>query len=245
MNNDNKKDNLFKVNIDDDGFLNPEDLDNLAPPPVTPPRKKFEVHIEDDITLSPSVEEHQPKYNGEIYFSNRKPTKPVQPAPVQQRKPQPTKKSQVGHSFVALFCVIVLVFSSALSAFAISCINDILAFGRSDEKVTISIPNGSTTDEIIDILADNDLVKQKTFCKLFYKGFTFIKNINKKNEPADPVYFGDINGNKGIKGCVKGFVINCGDYNDHKIYCKKYLSEGDMLKISEKNTAENIGTAGC
>lgn len=208
MNNDNKKDNLFKVNIDDDGFLNPEDLDNLAPPPVTPPRKKFEVHIEDDVTLSPSTDDHQPKYNGEIYFSNRKPTKPVQMPPVQQRKPQPKKKSKVGHSFVALFCVIVLVFSSALSVFAITCINDILAFGRSDEKVTISIPNGSTTDEIIDILADNDLVKQKTFCKLFYKGFTFIKNINKKNKPAEPVYFGDIyyvEKNMGLEGYLTEF----------------------------------------
>lgn len=208
MNNDNKKDNLFKVNINDDGFLNPEDLDDLAPPPVIPPKKKFEVHIEDDISLPPSIDDHQPKYNGEIYFSNRKPTKPVQAAPVQQKKPQSKKKSIFGHSFIAVFCAIILVISTALSAFAISCINDILAFGRSDEKVTISIPNGSTTDEIIDILADNDLIKQKTFCKLFYKGFTFIKNINKTNKPADPVYFGDIyyvEKNMGLEGYLTEF----------------------------------------
>ena len=208
MNNDSKKDNLFKVNIEDDGFLNPEDLDNLVPPPVTPPRKKFEVHIEEDITLPPTADDHQPKYNGEIYFSNRKPTKRVQSAPVQQKKPQSKKKAAFGHSFVGVFCAVVLVISTALSAFAITCINDILAFGRSDEKVTISIPNGSTTDEIIDILADNDLVKQKTFCKLFYKGFTFIKNINKKNKPAEPVYFGDIyyvEKNMGLEGYLTEF----------------------------------------
>ena len=204
--NENKKDNLFKVNIEDDGFLNPEDLDNIAPPPVTPQKKKFEVHIEDENTFSPSLEDQTPKYNGEVYFSSRK---PVKPAPVPQQKPASSKKKiNAGHSVVAVFCAVVIIFSTVLSAFAISCINDILAFGRSDEKVTINIPNGSTTDEIIDILADNDLVKQKTFCKIFYKGFTFIKNINKSKKPAEPVYFGDIyyvEKNMGLEGYLTEF----------------------------------------
>ena len=210
MNNDNKRDNLFKVNIEDDGFLNPEDLDNLAPPPVAPPKKKFEVHIEDETTFSPQVEDQQPRYNGEVYFSNHKPSKPAPPidhrVPVQPS--QKRKKSKAGHSLVAIFCIVVLIFSSALSAFAISCINDILAFGRSEEKVTISIPTGATTDEIIDILADNDLVKQKAFCKLFYKGFTFIKNINKSKPPKEPVYFADIyyvQKNLGLEGYLTEF----------------------------------------
>ena len=40
-------DHPFKVNIEDDGFLNPDELDNIMP--VEAPRKKFEVHIEDDM----------------------------------------------------------------------------------------------------------------------------------------------------------------------------------------------------
>lgn len=209
MNNDNKKDNLFKVNIEDDGFLNPEDLDNITPPPVTPPKKKFEVKIEEDAMDDSFVEEQQPRYNGEIYFSNRKPSKPVTATNV-QRKPSSflKKKSKTASSLVAIFCAVVLIFSTALSAFAISCINDVLAFGRSDEKIQINIPNGATTDEIIDILAENDLIKQKAFCKIFYKGFTFIKNINKKNKPADPVYFGDIyyvEKNLGLEGYLTEF----------------------------------------
>lgn len=214
MNNDNKKDNLFKVNIEDDGFLNPEDLDNLTPSAVMPEKKKFEVHIEDDNLPPIEPEDQQPKYNGEIYFSNRRPSKPAQgPAPVQRRNPQPhssgtKKKGRAFNSVVAIFCAVVLVFSTALSAFAISCINDILAFSRSSEKVTVNIPNGATTDEIIDILAENDLVKQKTFCKLFYKAFNFIKNINKEKKPADPVYFGDIyyvEKNLGLEGYLTEF----------------------------------------
>ncbi len=208
---DNENKNKFKVHIEDDGFLNPDDLDNILPPPVTPPKKKFEVHIDDSDTSMSSFDDQQPRYNGEIYFSNRKPQKPQnQRMPVQNVSPakKNQKKKQAFNTVTALFFVIVVVFSTALSAFAISCINDILAFGRSDEKVQINIPNDATTDEIIDILSENDLVKQKTFCKIFYKGFNYIKNINKKNKPADPVYFGDIyyvQKNLGLEGYLTEF----------------------------------------
>ncbi len=214
MNNDNnRKDNLFKVNIEDDGFLNPEDLDNIVPPPVSATKKKFEVHIEDDDALSLDFEEQQPRYNGEIYFSNRRPTKPSVPAaPIQRKtsaaKPSAAQKGRAFNSVVAVFCAVVLIFSTAISAFAISCINDILGLNRSEEEVTVNIPNDATTDEIIDILSDNGLVKQKTFCKIFFKAFTFVKNINKDKKPADPVYLGDIyyvQKNLGLEGYLTEF----------------------------------------
>lgn len=211
MNNDNKKDNLFKVNIEDDGFLNPEDLDNLVPPPPIP-KKKFEVHIDDNESQSLEFDDQQPRYNGEIYFSNRRPVKQVSaPQETANRKKNHTaakRKRKAFNSVVAVFCTIVLIFSTAFSALAISCINDILALGRSEEKVTVNIPNGLTTDEVIDILADEGLVKQKLFCKVFYKAFTFVKNINKTNKPAEPVYFGDIyyvSKNLGLEGYLTEF----------------------------------------
>lgn len=195
MNNDNKKDKPFKVNIEDDGFLNPEDLDNLIPPSPPVVKKKFEVHIDDSESQSLEFDDQQPRYNGEIYFSNRRPTKQSAPQRTAETRKTSGKKSvkrKAVDSVVAVFCAVVLIFSTAFSALAISCINDILAIGRSDEKVTVNIPNGLTTDEVIDILADEGLVKQKLFCKVFYKAFTFVKNINKEKKPAEPVYFGDI-----------------------------------------------------
>ncbi len=215
MNNDNnKKDNPFKVNIEDDGFLNPEDLDNLIPmsPPI--PKKKFEVHIdEDEETASLNFEDQQPRYNGEIYFSNRRPTRPTASGNDSSEKRKPytnrnSKKKVAVNSVVAVFCAVVLIFSTAFSAIAISCINDILAIGRSEEKVEVNIPNDATTDEIIDILADEGLVKQKLFCKLFYKAFSFVKNINKTAKPKEPVYFGDIyyvQKNLGLEGYLTEF----------------------------------------
>ena len=208
---DNENKNKFKVNIEDDGFLNPADLDNLMPPPVTPAKKKFEVHIDDSETSSLDFDDQQPRYNGEIYFSNRKPAKPQPQATSVQKKSslsKNAKRKRSASAVTAVFFVVVVIFSTAFSAFAISCINDILAFGRSNEKVQVNIPNDATTDEIIDILSENDLVKQKTFCKVFYKGFNYIKNINKKKKPSEPVYYGDIyyvQKNLGLEGYLTEF----------------------------------------
>lgn len=212
MNNENnKKDKLFKVNIEDDGFLNPEDLDNLVPPAPPVIKKKFEVHIDDNDSQSLEFDDQQPRYNGEIYFSNRRPIKQSahqHTAEARKSVNKKTVKRKAFDSVVAVFCVVVLIFSTAFSALAISCINDILAIGRSDEKVTVNIPNGLTTDEVIDILADEGLVKQKLFCKTFYKAFSFVKNINKDKKPVEPVYFGDIyyvTKDMGLEGYLSAF----------------------------------------
>ncbi len=214
MNNDeNRKDKLFKVHIEDDDFLNPTDLDMISPPPVTHSvKRKFEVHIEDD-TPDLNFDDQQPQYKGEIYFSNTRPTKPAQPISQASRQQRPTnenksKKKIVINSTIAVLCAFVLIISTALSAIAISCINDILAISRSDELVTVNVPNGATTDEVIDLLAENDLIKQKLFCKIFYNGITFVKNINKSEKPAEPVYINGVHyveKNLGLEGYLTEF----------------------------------------
>ncbi len=216
MNNDygkSDKNQPFKVNFEDDGFLNPDDLDKILP--ETNVKKKFEVHIDDDIPSLDSAD-IQPQYKGEIYFSNSRPSRPAQHQPVQPNasavnkssnaKKKKKKKSSV--SVVAVFCAVVLVFTTALSALAITCINDIFAIGRSDEQAIVTIPNGATTEEVIDILADEGLVKQKFFCNLYYDLFTFLKNINKTNKPAEPVYLSGVyyvERNLGLEGYLYEF----------------------------------------
>ncbi len=216
MNNDGKwnKDNPFKVNLEDDGFLNPEDLDKILPPSET--KKKFEVHIEDDIPELDSAET-QPQYKGEIYFSNRRPVKPVSPqqpmqTPVAKMQPAKASKSKkkrdASKSVVAVFCAVVLVFTTAISAFAITCINDIFAIGRSDEVVIVTVPNGATTSDIIDILSDEGLVKQKLFCNFYYSMFNFLKNFNKEKKPAEPTYISGVyyvEKNLGLEGYLYEF----------------------------------------
>ncbi len=210
MNNENNKKELFKVNIEDDGFLNPEELDKLIPPQVAPQKKKFEVHIEDYDVQEPQSEE-QPRYKGEIYFSNRKPAKnrSVEEKKIPTINKSASKKSKVQfNSFVAVFCSVVLVFTVALSGVAISFINDVLAISRSDEVVTVNIPSDATTNEIIEILGDNGLVKQETFCKVFYSAMDWFKNLNKSKKPGPPTYLSGVyyvQKNLGLEGYLTEF----------------------------------------
>ena len=195
MNNDDKgRKQPFEVHIidDDDSLLYPSELDNLTPDPV-PQKKKFEVHIDEDSIEDFDADDQRPRYNGEVYFSNRKPVKPRQPA--QQQRPVQSVKKTVKKAFdsaFAVFCAAVLICTTVLSLIALSCINDVLAITRSDEDVVVTIPNDATTNEIIDILADEGLVKQKLFCKMFYKLVDTFKNINKKKPVAAPVYLSGV-----------------------------------------------------
>lgn len=220
MDNENNKwnkDNPFKVSFEDDGFLNPEELEKIVP--VEPPKKKFEVHIEDDMPSFDAVDQ-QPQYKGEIYFSNVRPAKqqvqnntpPVQSHSAPQTKEaapsKKKKKKSSSKSVTAAFLAVVIVFTSALSALAITCINDVLAIGRSDEVVKVTIPNGATTEEIIDILADEGLVKQKLFCNFYYELFNFFKNFNNEEKPEDPVYLSGVyyvEKNLGLEGYLMEF----------------------------------------
>lgn len=209
LNNGQKK--PFKVNIDDDGYLNSDALDRVNPSPVTPPKKKFEVHIEDD-TLPPVYEDHTPQYKGEIYFSNRKPLRKMpqqtQSAEAASASQSVTKKKKAFASASTLFWVIVIIFTTTFSAVSITCINDVLALNRSEEVVKITIPQDSTTNSIIDILSDEGLVKQKLFCKVYYELVDFVKNINKEKKPADPVYLSGVyyvQKNLGLEGYLNEF----------------------------------------
>lgn len=204
------KDNPFKVSFEDDGFLNPDELEKILP--SEPSKKKFEVHIEDDMPTF-DVSDQQPQYKGEIYFSNVRPAKPVSTGQISDTHPRTlstnqTKKKKTSKSVTAVFLAVVIVFTSALSALAITCINDVLAIGRSDEVVIVTIPNESTTESIIDILEDEGLIKQKIFCNFYYDLINFVKNFNKEEKPAEPVYNGGVyyvEKNLGLEGFLMKF----------------------------------------
>lgn len=68
---------------------------------------------------------------------------------------------------VFLACIAVAV---SVSAYTISCINDILAMNRDSENVVIvNLPADVDTEKAIDILKDNKLIKHPQFCKIFAK----------------------------------------------------------------------------
>ncbi len=66
---------------------------------------------------------------------------------------------------------IIAVVSAILCYYAIGCINDVLALHVDELSVEVRVEKGMTDDEVIDILHDNGLIKNKMFCKLFIKFF--------------------------------------------------------------------------
>ncbi|MBO5858329.1 MAG: endolytic transglycosylase MltG, partial [Clostridia bacterium] len=218
-----KSDKKFVVHINDEDYMSPSELDNIKPPV----KKKFEVHIEDDEIPSADshVTEHRPQYKGEIYFSNRKPVK--HESPVQKSTESPQKRTAANikrklnispeifkkglQNGLVVFCAIVLILTTAFSAFGISCVNDVLALNRTEEKVKVTIPQNATTDDILDILDDSGLIHNKLFCKAYYELFSWFKNINKKNKPADPVYLSGVyyvEKNLGLEGFLNRFKVS-------------------------------------
>lgn len=214
MNNDSPE-KKFQVHISDEDYLKPSELDSLLPP-LQPKKEKFVVHIEDDNI--PVTESELPRNNGGIYFSNRKPVKQTLPEPIKdvtKQAPEAGKGSSAKKkkkkasrlTGVVCFCL-VIAFTTVLSVIGISCVNDILAISRSDDLVTVNIPSDATTDEIIDILSENGLVKQKLFCKLFYNAFETVKNINKTKKPSPPNYLSGVyylQKDQGLEGYLTEF----------------------------------------
>ncbi len=72
---------------------------------------------------------------------------------------------------LAIYVLIVAVTSTILCVYGIGCINDVLAIDKRDLSCEVTVSAGATDDDVIDILKENNLIKNKLFCKLFIKIF--------------------------------------------------------------------------
>ncbi len=201
----------FRVTISDEDYLKPDELDSLrsrkAPPPpvrernISGERHKFEVQIDDsEDLLKIERDSEKPEYKGEVYFSSMKPVRNEQPK-LPSKDDGKAKRKKRRRSAVSLFLAVLFLFTAGLSAYALSCLNDVLAFDRSDESVTVTIPLNATTDQIIDILSDAGLVKQKLFCKGYCRLITSL--LHKSTDYKSGIY--DVSRNLGIEGYLTRF----------------------------------------
>lgn len=173
--------------------------------PVRP--QKFVVTIQESDLTSPEPDEvyTDPLSDGGVFFNaprrtTRQVHQPEKPAGTPKKK---KKRKKSDRSFTASFLSVVLVFSLALSCLGISCINDVLAINRSDDKVSVTIPKDATFNEVCDILSDNGLVHQKLFCKIFHgikKSFLHTK----ETEFLSGVY--TVSKNLGFEGYLSEFM---------------------------------------
>ncbi len=119
----------------------------------------------------------------------------------QTRTPQKGKKKKKGAYFSASLKVLlsILICTVVLSGIGISTVNDILAIGREQKTVTVEIPENATTHEVIDVLADADLIKRPFFCKIFYD---FECKIRKAKEPEYVTGIVNVKANMGLEGML-------------------------------------------
>lgn len=83
----------------------------------------------------------------------------------------PVKKKKKGLRNFAIELAIIAVVSLILCWYGLRCINDVLALEPEGEAVEVTVEAGMTDNEVIDILHEKGLVKNKLFCKLFIQFF--------------------------------------------------------------------------
>ena len=67
----------------------------------------------------------------------------------------------------AIYLVCVLLVSGIISVVVIMVANDVFAFVKTDEKVTVSVPAGTDVDGLSDILSDAGLIKYPAIFRIF------------------------------------------------------------------------------
>jgi len=135
--------------------------------------------------------DNSPRYKGEVYFDSRPNTNKIQAnlsnrsgqdfkkqqRPTPNKSSKSLKKSEDKKAFaihIAILCAI----SILLSIWVMSCLNDIIAFNKKEDVITVTIPENAKTSQIIGILHKEKLIKNKVFCRSFMR---FTLGVRKAN----------------------------------------------------------------
>jgi len=160
----------------------------------------LDFRFDDSEAARSALDADVPRPKGEVYFAN--PTRsftppPVLPEPVvrEEEQGQKGKKKRGGglraSAGITVLLVCVLLVTTAISYVGIATLRDIFALGKDPESanlVSLSIPEGQTPDQLIDLLAENRLLSQKAMCKLYMKFTLYLESRNSDEEPALPEY---------------------------------------------------------
>ncbi|MBO5896015.1 MAG: endolytic transglycosylase MltG [Clostridia bacterium] len=72
-----------------------------------------------------------------------------------------------GFKRFAIMVAVIAVVSTILCYVGIQCINDVLALNAEDTSVEVTIQEGVTDSDVLDLLKEKDLIENKAFCKIF------------------------------------------------------------------------------
>lgn len=140
-----------------------------------------------------NTQQNNQGYKNGVYFSNpprniNRAVNKMNQENVKRRNPRgsappvvngkPPKKSKASTFFTSpkflrpVICIgVAAIVSLVLCVYGLGCINDVLALDKDETAVEITVQQGMTDSEVLDILHDNKLIKNKLFCKLFLSVF--------------------------------------------------------------------------
>lgn len=166
--------------------------------------------------------------------------------------PEELKKLRDTYSrtfYIAMVCV--LIFTVILSTVGIQCVNDAIALSVSEEEIEVTIPDGITTSEVIDLFKEKGLINVSWFSKLFAafrgydeEGIYYYVNGEQKLQPyVGGTYY--LSSSMGIEGMLNIVLDNTHNsektvtvtfpegYTSAKIFGG--LVDADVLSEKDKN----------
>lgn len=140
----------------------------------------------------------------DVYFTNQDysgiKTDKKSAKSVASGKRKKTKKGGVASTY--LFFIIVIAVSMVISVYAIFCLNDVFGMTKSSSSVTVNYTQDiESPSDAIDLLADNDLITCKNFCKFYVKlASVLVGDYDVTGPFRAGVYY--LNGQMGLEGML-------------------------------------------
>lgn len=159
-----KKVKNFKLNINaddvddiDDDIDIPESFGSYGGESLMPPSR------DDDDIILPDI-----KDDDDYYRSEKEEEKRRKKALKAERKRKKKKAKRNGCVFKVVWLVMVVILGVFLAEFLLVGINDLLGRNRGEEEtVIIQIPKDATLEEVTEILADNGVISNPNYFKLY------------------------------------------------------------------------------
>ena len=134
------------------------------------------------------------------------------------------------HAMIVL--AVIAVTSLVLCVYGIRCINDVVALHVDDVSVEVTVQEGMTDEEVLDILKKNDLINNKLFCKLFLSVFE-----------QDGEYISGVYTLSPTMGVEKMIATMKTDFKNSETVSLTFPEGWTITQIAEKLEANEVCTA--
>ena len=158
-------------------------------------------------------------------------------APLSGGKKKRGKKKRSSRGLILALFIIVIVagLSFALRIPIMGCVNDILAIDRDNVQMRVIVGSGMTTDQVIDLLGEKDLIYSPTFCKFVAD---FLGYDKKTQYPAGTYY---LSSDMGVEEMLRTIKIAGVDKSTIRLtFPEGYTVDQIIEKLSNNGVASSM-----